>query len=148
MPNEKNEDHSETALLSRSIDFVASARTLITHREHGYISSSTLLMGFAAELIAKKRMLSRGSSEDDLKEAGHEIKKMWEKDAALLEEARDLAREFQLSLTFDIHLDYLDFYTSRRSGYSSRYNSYKGLLPNPVQILPIFEEIVLRERMR
>lgn len=105
-------------------------------------------MGFAAELIAKKRMLSRGSSEDDLKEAGHEIKKMWEKDAALLEEARDLAREFQLSLTFDIHLDYLDFYTSRRSGYSSRYNSYKGLLPNPVQILPIFEEIVLRERMR
>jgi hypothetical protein len=139
---------SETGLLSNALAFVHGAKTLVERKESGFLASTTLLLGFAAELIAKRRMLAKGASNDDLKDAGHKILKMWERDHELLLEAEKIHGTDSDGLTFRVHLVYLDFFTTHRSGYASRYNTYKGLAPNPMLLVPTLEEIVRRERMR
>ena len=139
-----------SALLSRAVEFCYGAKTLIESHKQGALTSSLLLLGFTAELIAKKRLLERGVPEKVLKNSpyGHNVFRMWSEDSALWEEAEQLFLKTGGKDDFTIHLCVLDYLCGGSSEFSIRYNKMPTYYPESKYLVPVFLEILRRERMR
>lgn len=139
-----------SALWARACEFCYGAESLIRHQEQGFLTSSLLLLGYAAELIAKKRLLEVGVGEKDLRSDpyGHKLLDMWKQDVELWNEAEGLYSESSDDDKFAKHMEFLDYHCGRASDYSMRYNSARKIYPDPARLAPVFKEILRRERMR
>ncbi|MBL3576245.1 hypothetical protein JMK10_02935 [Rhodovulum sulfidophilum] len=146
---QKSLDRAE-ALWVRANEFCHAAQTLFGGHGQGKLTSSLLLLGYCAELIAKKRLLERGVPEDSLSRQpySHNILSMWQSDPKLWEEAEIVYLESGGRDDFLIHMCVLDYLCGGRSKYSIRYNEYRAHYPEARYLLPVFLEIIKRERMR
>lgn len=135
---EKSDD-----LLRRALSFIASSDALVSRQDQGWLHSSLLLQGFAAELIVKKRLYESGKTERDLRKEpfAHNILSMWRDDTDLFTEA------LAIDQSFEEHFSALDAAHTKASDYAIRYGGNIAT-PNPKVIAPVLREIIRRERMR
>lgn len=131
------------ALLSRALSFIASSDALVSREEEGWLHSSLLLQGFAAELVVKKQLFETGKTEKELSKNpyAHNILNMWRDDTDLLTEA------IAIDLSFEEHFSALDAAHTKTSNYAIRYGGDIET-PDPRVIAPVLKEIIRRERMR
>lgn len=138
-----DQDEKSDDLLRRALSFIASSDALVSRQDQGWLHSSLLLQGFAAELIVKKRLYEMGTTEKELsnKPYGHRILDMWRNHTDLLEEA------ISIDGTFENHFLALDKGHTRASKYAIHYGG-DFEIPDPRVIAPVLKEIIRRERMR
>lgn len=138
-----NIDEKPDALLRRSLEFMTASDALVKRQDHGWLFSSLLLQGFAAELIVKKHLYEMGRTEKELrnKPYEHNILKMWRDHTDLLAEA------ISIDPAFEEHFSALDEAHTKASNYAIRYGG-DFEIPDPRVIAPVLKEIIRRERMR
>jgi hypothetical protein len=142
--------------LSRSLDFISSARLICEHRKPGWLAPACLLVGTACELLAKKQLLEKGVPNDDLKRRpyGHDLQALWKIQTSLYKEAQDISEKLTNSdafpSTFELqtHFDALAHGYGQGSDYSLRYHGGVRTFADPSCLGQIVEEIARRERMR
>jgi hypothetical protein len=142
--------------LSRALDFISSASVLCSDLHDGWLPSANLLIGFAAELLAKKQLLERGVSAGALRRApyGHDLIGMWKEKTGLYVEASAIAEELRAAgaiepgFDFDPHFEALGAAHGLTGNYSLRYHGGVREFSCPAALTLILAEIARRERMR
>jgi len=143
-------ENQADALLRRALSFIAASETLVGRQEQGYLISSLLLQGFAAELIAKKRLYEESAKTEEVEQTekrlrsepyAHNILKMWRDYTDFLSEA------LSIDSTFEKHFIALDSAHTKATKYAIRYGGEMDT-PDPRVIAPVLKEIIRRERMR
>lgn len=118
---------------ARSGDFIRSASVLSCNIHDGWLPSAGLLLGFACELLAKRRLIHEGISEDALRRPpyGHDISGMWHEHTSLFVEADTIVSELRVNpnpngvtetFDFDLHFEQLASAHSSEGDYSLRYH--------------------------
>lgn len=141
----------------RAGDFIRSASVLCGDVHQGWLPSACLLLGFACELIAKKRLLTMGVSEKELRNApyGHDISGMWRDRTDLFEKAERLVSELtqnpnpdgvDASFDWGLHFDQLAKGHSGSSDYSIRYHQGEIHFADPKAMTVVLSNIWLAER--
>lgn len=82
---------------ARAGDFIRSASVLCGDIHDGWLPSAGLLLGFGCELLAKRRLVLAGVSEDALRKApyGHDISGMWRHKTKLFSEAESVVSKLK-----------------------------------------------------
>ena len=141
----------------RAGDFIRSAGVLYTTSHDGWLPSAGLLLGFACELLAKRRLLHEGVTEEDLRKApyGHDISGMWRVKTKLFAEAESLVLELKqtpnpngVDTHFDwgLHFDQLAQAHSREGDYSLRYHHGEKEFADPKAVTVVLSNIWLAEK--
>ena len=144
---------------ARAGDFIRSASVLCTDIHDGWLPSACLLLGFACELLAKRRLLHKGVSEDDLRNAPycHDISGMWRDKTELFVEAESLVSELKqnpnpegVTVEFDwgLHFKQLARGHSRLGDYSLRYHQGEIHFADPKAVTVVLAKIWLAEQDR
>ncbi len=118
---------------SRAENFIRSASDICTNTHDGWLPSACLLLGFACELLAKRRLIHEGVSEKALliKPYGHDISGMWREKTGLFAEAESLVSRLKKDpnpngvdthFDWDLHFNQLARGHSSEGDYSLRYH--------------------------
>lgn len=144
---------------ARAGDFIRSASILCADTHDGWLASSCLLLGFACELLAKRRLIHEGVPEDPLRVApyGHNISKMWREQTSLFDEAEAIVAEFQLEpsengvgkyFNWALHFEQLAKAHSREGDYSLRYHQGEIEFADPVAVTVVLAQIWRSEQQK
>jgi hypothetical protein len=144
---------------ARAGDFIRSANILCTNTHDGWLPSAGRLLGFASELLAKRRLLHRDVSEEDLRNSpyGHDISGMWRVETELFAEAENLILELKqdpnlngVDTGFDwgLHFDQLAKAHSREGNYSHRYHDGEINFSNHKTLTVVLSTIWLAEQKK
>jgi hypothetical protein len=142
---------------ARAFDFVRSASVICTNSHDGWLPSACLLLGFACELLAKRRLLHEGVTENALRRApyNHDISGMWRDETQLFAEAESLVLELKQDpsangvdalFDWDLHFDKLAQGHSREGDYSLRYHNGEIHFSNPKAVTIVLSKICLVEQ--
>ena len=135
---------------ARAGDFIRSASILCQKRHVGWLPSACMLLGFACELLAKRRLLLEEIPEKDLRKApyGHDISGMWREKTSLFFEAKELVDKRKLGLNsvtekFDwgMHFDQLAAAHSSVGDYSLRYHQGEIYFADPKALTIVLADI-------
>ncbi len=152
-----NENVTAVRYGARAFEFVRSSSVLCCGIHDGWLPSACLLLGFACELLAKRRLLHEGVPEDDLRNApyGHNISGMWRDKTELFAEAECLVAELKenpspngVGKFFDwsLHFDQLAQGHSQKSDYSLRYHQGESIFADPMAVTVVLSKICLDEQ--
>lgn len=147
----------EQRFLARLLDFVQGAAELSGAKFDGWLPASCLLLGTAAELVAKRQLLKRGIAYDALKKRkpyGHDLDSLWREHTDLWEEASMIAQslvdagDLEQGFSFALQFEKLAHLYGSASDYALRYPDGCRTFADPRALSLILGEIVRRERMR
>ena len=157
---EQNSDH-DTAdwFLARATDFMHGAATLCREKQQGWLPSSALLIAQSVELLAKRRLLLSGITEQELRipPYGHDLRHLCGDATGFRDEARQIAQQLLQNpspsgvdegFDFDLHFDTLADAHSKATDYSLRYHQGVRNFADPTAMAVIVNELIRRERAR
>lgn len=144
-----------TAQLGLAGQFISGARHLADPRVPGWLASTCLLLGQAAELLAKHHLLRLGH--DPLSLRGptyrHDRRSLWVEHTDLyltashhyrrLKSAGDISTGF----FFPAHFQRLCWLHGKDSEFASRYGNGNRLYPSPEETARVLSEVHRAERM-
>jgi len=144
---------------ARAGDFIRSASVLCSNIHDGWLPSAGLLLGFGCELLAKRRLLHEGVSEEALRNApyGHDISGMWRNKTELFAEAESFVSAFKqnpnpngvdANFDWDLHFDQLARAHSREGDYSLRYHHGEIHFADPKAVTIVLSKIWLAEQTK
>ena len=127
---------------ARAGEFIRSASVLCNTIHDGWLPSTGLLLGFACELIAKRRLILSGVTESALRRPpyGHDISYMWKHETGLYSETESIALLLRENPSFNgvranfdwgLHFDKLAESHSNAGDYSLRYHNGETHFADP-----------------
>lgn len=146
------ENFDATWFGARADEFIRSASVLCKNTHDGWLASSCLLLGFACELMAKRRLIHCGVPVDHLRFApyGHDISKMWREKTSLFDEAEAIVKEFKRKpskngvdkfFNWPLHFEQLAKGHSREGDYSFRYHQGEIVFADPNAVTVVLAQI-------
>ena len=144
---------------SRAYEFVRAAAKICDPLTPGDLASAGLLLGFACELLAKRRLLHHGVPEAELrnKPYGHDILAMWKDHTSLFEEAEQIVDELKKNpnpngvdshFAWSLHFEHLALGHSAAGDYSLRYHQGEIHFSNPKAICVVLNQICSSEQQK
>lgn len=144
---------------SRAGDFIRSASVLCGDNHDGWLPSAGLLLGFGCELLAKRRLLLDGVSEEALCKApyGHDISGMWRDKTKLFSEAESVVSKLKenpipggvdANFDWDLQFRQLARAHSKAGDYSLRYHHGEVLFADPIGLTVVVGNIWLAEQKK
>jgi hypothetical protein len=142
---------------ARAGDFIRNAAVLCRDIHEGWLPSAGLLLGFACELLAKRRLLHDGVSEGALRNApyGHDISGMWRDRTELFAETEIAVSKLKQNENPDVvyanfdwglHFDQLAQAHAREGDYSLRYHHGEIHFADPKAVTVVLSNIWLSEQ--
>jgi hypothetical protein len=144
---------------ARAGEFIRSASVLCRDTQDSWLAPTGLLLGFACELLAKRRLVLDGVPEDALRKKpfGHDIAGMWRDKTKLYSEAESLVLELKQnpnsngvneSFDWELHFNQLARAHSSSSDYSLRYHHGEKHFADPKALTVVLWNIWLAEEKR
>lgn len=123
----------------------------------GWLPSAGLLLGFACELLAKRRLIHNGVPESKLRNPpyGHDISEMWKNQTALFSEGQVIVDRFlkapnpkgiDAHFDWDLHFNQLALGHSSDGDYFHRYHQGEVHFANPKAVCVVLAEICALEQ--